>query len=62
MSGKLPIDRVREAEDAPKVYADHRQRFAEQQARLRDQSGQEAAGPADAAPPPAADPEEGTDA
>lgn len=36
MSGKLPIDRVNEAEDAPKIYDEHRERFAEQQARLRD--------------------------
>jgi hypothetical protein len=36
MSGKLPIDRVREAEDAPRVYEDHKQRFAEDQARLRE--------------------------
>ena len=36
MSGKLPIDRVREAEDAPRVYEDHKQRFAEERAKLRD--------------------------
>ena len=35
MSGKLPIDRVREAEDAPRVYQDHKQRLAQDEARLR---------------------------
>ncbi len=40
MAGKLPIDRVRENEDAPRVYDDHKQRFAEQQARLRAQEHQ----------------------
>jgi hypothetical protein len=34
MSGKLPIDRVREAQDAPAIYDEHRERFAEKQARL----------------------------
>jgi hypothetical protein len=34
MSGKLPIDRVREAQDAPAVYEEHRERFAQKQARL----------------------------
>ncbi|CAN5601451.1 hypothetical protein BH23CHL8_BH23CHL8_13900 [soil metagenome] len=36
MPGKLPIDRVREAQDAPKVYDEHRERFASHQAELRD--------------------------
>lgn len=36
MSGKLPIDRVREAEDAPRIHDEHRQRFSEKQAKLRD--------------------------
>jgi hypothetical protein len=34
MSGKLPIDRVREAQDAPAVYDEHRERFAQKQAKL----------------------------
>ena len=36
MSGQLPIDRVREAQDAPRIYEDHRQRYSEKQAKLRD--------------------------
>ncbi|MEX2182862.1 MAG: hypothetical protein WEC14_00280 [Chloroflexota bacterium] len=36
MPGKLPIDRVREAKDAPKVYDEHRERFSQRQAELRD--------------------------
>jgi hypothetical protein len=36
MAGKLPIDRVREAQDAPRIYDEHRERFAEHQAELRD--------------------------
>ena len=36
MSGRPPIDRVREAEDAPRIYEEHKQRFTERQARLRD--------------------------
>lgn len=35
MSGKLPIDRVREAQDAPAIYDEHRERFAEKQAKLQ---------------------------
>ena len=35
MPGKLPIDRVRAAEDAPRIYEDHKQRFTEKQAKLR---------------------------
>lgn len=34
MSGKLPIDRVREAQDAPAVYEEHRERFTRKQAAL----------------------------
>ncbi len=34
MSGKLPIDRVRESRDAPAVYEDHRKDFAEKRANL----------------------------
>jgi hypothetical protein len=34
MSGKLPIDRVREAQDAPAIYDEHRERFAQKQAKL----------------------------
>jgi len=36
MSGKLPIDRAREARDAPAIYDQHRERVAELQARLAD--------------------------
>lgn len=35
MPGKLPIDRVRAGEDAPRIYEDHKQRFTEKQAKLR---------------------------
>ncbi len=35
MSGKLPIDRVREAQDAPAIYDEHRERFAQKQATLQ---------------------------
>ena len=38
MPGKLPIDRVRAAEDAPRVYQEEKRRFAEEQAKLRDRS------------------------
>jgi len=38
MSGKLPIDRARAGEDAPRIYEDHKQRFTEKQAKLRDGS------------------------
>jgi hypothetical protein len=34
MSGKLPIDRAREAQDAPAIYDEHRERFAQKQAKL----------------------------
>ena len=35
MSGKLPIDRVREAEDAPRIYERDKRRYSEEQAALR---------------------------
>ena len=35
MSGKLPIDRVREAEDAPRIYERDKQRYTEDRAALR---------------------------
>ncbi len=38
MPGKLPIDRVRAAEDAPRIYAEEKQRFARKEAKLRDGS------------------------
>ena len=34
MSGKLPIDRVREAQDARQIYDEHRERLSEHRARL----------------------------
>ena len=49
MPGKLPIDRVRETADAPRIYELEKRRFAEQQAE-RDREG--ATGPAAAGPPP----------
>ena len=52
MPGKLPIDPVRAAEDAPRIYMEEKQRFAMKQAKLRDGSRpthQEATAPADAA-------------
>jgi hypothetical protein len=36
MSGKLPIDRVREAQDAPRIYELEKQQYTEQQADLRE--------------------------
>jgi len=36
VSGKLPIDRVREAQDAPAIYDEHRERFAQKQAELQE--------------------------
>ena len=38
MSGQRPIDRVREAEDPPRIYDQERQRFADKQAQLRENS------------------------
>jgi hypothetical protein len=34
MSGKLPIDRVREARDAPEIYEDNRERLTQKEAKL----------------------------
>ncbi len=47
MSGKLPIDRVREAADAPRIYELEKQRFTEQQAELNHEGapGRDAADP-----------------
>lgn len=36
MSGKLPIDRVREAQDAPATCDEHRERFAQERAALQE--------------------------
>ena len=36
MTGKLPIDRVRETRKAPKIYLEHSERLAKQEAELRD--------------------------
>ena len=36
MPGKLPIDRVRETRKAPKIYLEHSERLAKQEAALRD--------------------------
>jgi hypothetical protein len=36
MSGKLPIDRVREARKAPRIFVEHSERLAQQEAELRD--------------------------
>ena len=36
MPGKLPIDRMRAAEHAPRIYEQDKQRLTEQQATLRD--------------------------
>ena len=50
MPGKLPIDRVRETQKAPKIYLEHSERLAKQAAELRD-----AQDPVAGAPPPASD-------
>lgn len=50
MPGKLPIDRVRETRQAPKIYLEHSERLAEQEAKLRD-----ADDPIAGARPPASD-------
>ena len=47
MPGKLPIDRVRAAEDAPRIYEDHKQRFTEKQAKLRTGAGVAGVAPAE---------------
>ncbi len=51
MSGKLPIDRVRETRKAPKLYLEHSERLAKKEAKLRD-----ADDPVAGARPPASDP------
>ncbi|MEX1171974.1 MAG: hypothetical protein WEG56_05105 [Chloroflexota bacterium] len=51
MPGKLPIDRVREAQDAPKIYDEHRERFSQRQAELRDADDRVAGARPDATPP-----------
>jgi hypothetical protein len=56
MSGQLPIDRARERQDAPKIYDEHRERFAEHEAARR-----EADDPVSGARPPAPEQEEGTE-
>jgi len=35
MSGKFPNDRVRETRQAPKIYREHSERLAKQEAELR---------------------------
>jgi hypothetical protein len=50
MPGKLPIDRVRETRQAPKIYLEHSERLAQQEAKLRD-----ADDPIAGARPPASD-------
>lgn len=49
MAGKLPIDRVRDAEDAPRLYERDKRRFTEKQATLQQADG--APDAADAATP-----------
>lgn len=34
MTGKLPIDRLREATDAPRIHDEHREKFTQKQATL----------------------------
>ena len=50
LSGKLPIDRVRETRKAPRIFLEHSERLAEQEAELRD-----ADDPVSGARPPVAD-------
>ena len=50
MSGKLPIDRVREAEHAPKLLEQNKRGLAEEQARLREAAPAAPARPNDTAP------------
>jgi len=55
MPGKLPIDRVRAAEDAPRIYAEEKERFTQNRAErrmLRDPKGD---GPAPSPPPAGVD-------
>ena len=49
MSGRLPIDRVRETRKAPKVFLEHSERLAQQEAERRG-----ADDPVSGARPPAA--------
>lgn len=39
MSGKLPIDRVREAQEDPRIQDEHRERFTSHEATVRDDAG-----------------------
>ncbi len=55
MSGKLPIDRVRETRKAPKLYLEHSERLAKETAELRD-----ADDPVAGARPPASDANDGS--
>lgn len=57
MAGKLPIDRVREARDAPKVYDEHRERFTSHQAGLREADDPVSGGRPEAPPDELAAPE-----
>ena len=50
MPGKLPIDRVRKTRKAPKIFLEHSERLAKQQAELRDVDD-----PVAGARPPASD-------
>ena len=45
MAGKLPIDRVRETRKAPRIYLEHSERLAKQEAELRDAHDPVAGGP-----------------
>jgi len=64
MSGKLPIDRVREARKAPKIFVEHSERLAQQEAELRDADAPVAGArpPAPGATDDSADEPSGTDA
>ena len=62
MPGKLPIDRVRESQDAPKIYDEHRERFAQRQAELRDADDPVAGARPDATSPETAETPGGDDA
>ncbi len=56
MSGKLPIDRVRETRKAPKIFEEHAERLATQEAELRD-----ADDPVAGARPAVSDADDGSD-
>lgn len=64
MSGKLPIDRVREAREAPKIFVEDSERLAQEEAELRDADDPIAGArpPAPEAPDDSADEPSGTDA